>query len=347
MADQIKNAGDLYGYDYSNLLPAGYKASGGGAGNSSDRAAAIKRYQGAISAIKRRGLQPGTDLYNQNAQIIKDIGSKYGYNWQSHIGKDWAVPTKSNVKPTVKPTQPVAPTPAPEAIMANYQSPMTQALMKAFQQGTNTMGSYLPENFEGSPMYKFQKEQGQKDIEKLMAARGLTASGAEVEANSKFLSELNATESEKQRQYAEAEAQRAQNAMQFISQYDQSERQNLLSQLNTNLDRRNSLAQFETNRRDAAKQLNINTLLEILGLQSRNNVANMSYQGMGQQSAYTQALMKALAGFQANNYARRSGGGTPPPMKPYDSSNLELFRLFGNYSNNADFTSAINNLLRF
>ena len=338
VAGQIRNAGDLYGYDYSKLFSAGNPAQ------NPQRVDAIRQYNDSINRIKKLNLQPGTDQYTRNAQRIKDIGSKYGFNWQRHIGKDFgAQPAQAQAQ-----AQAPAPTePSPEQMMSGYRSPMTDALMKAFSQGTSTMNAYLPQNYEGSPMYQFQKEQGQKDLSKLMAARGLTNSGAEIEANSKFLNELGATESEKARQYAENEAQRAQNAMQFIAQYDQSERENLLRQLNANVDRRNALSQFEANRQDAARNLGVNTLLEVLGLQSKNNVADMAYKGMNQQSAYAEALAKALSSFTAQNYARRSGGGSLPPPPPYNRSALDINQILANYSNNADQSSIWNTLLRF
>lgn len=312
-----------------------------------DRGRAIQYYQNSVNRLKNLKLQPGTDQYNKNAQRIRDIGSKYGFNWQKHIGSNWSAnPTTPPEASPGAPSQPVQPPaekqPDIPTIMANYSSPMTQALMNAFKQGTNTMRAYEPKNFEGSPLYQFQKQQGQRDIEKLMAARGLTNSGAEIDANSKFLNELGATEAEKQRQYAEAEAQRANNAMQFIANYDQGERQNLMQQLNTDLDRRNALAQFEARRQDEARSQNVNTLLEILGLQSKNDIASLAYNGLGQSSKYSQALMNAIASNRANSYPRASAG--LPPPRPYDTSNLDLARILMNYSGQADQNAVWNGL---
>lgn len=84
----------------------------------------------------------------------------------------------------------------------------------------STASAYEPKNFEGSPMYQFQKQEGMKDLEKLMAARGLTGSGAEIQANSDFLAQLGATEADKQRQYAQADAERRMAGLQNLANYD-------------------------------------------------------------------------------------------------------------------------------
>jgi hypothetical protein len=55
------------------------------------------------------------------------------------------------------------------------------------------------ENYEGSPYYNWRKQKGMGDLEKLMSARGLTKSGAEIQANSDFLSQVGADESQRMR----------------------------------------------------------------------------------------------------------------------------------------------------
>lgn len=71
-----------------------------------------------------------------------------------------------------------------------------------------SMRAFEPENYEGSPMYKFQQQKGEESIRRSLAKRGLLDSGAEIEALADFNTELGAVESDKARGYADKEADR-------------------------------------------------------------------------------------------------------------------------------------------
>ena len=243
-----------------------------------DVAAQRRKYQ---EAVNRRGrFTAGSQEYNNNASIIKDLGSRLGFNWQKQIGADWSpnpttastteAPAPAASEPAPTPTAPAS-VPVIGSQYANYNSPMTGALLKAMGQGMNTMQAYEPKNFEGSPLYQFQKQKGMQDMEKLMASRGLTGSGAEVQANSDFLVNLNAQESEKQRQYADQAAQRQQQAMQFIANFDQGEKNALRDQWNADLDRQTNIGQFEATRGDRRQEIATNFLQNLLNMQSNSN----------------------------------------------------------------------------
>lgn len=252
--------------------------------------------------------------------------------------------TETTPAPAPAPTPAAAPT---VADLSGYQSPMTKALFEAMKQGLNTMQAYEPQNFEGSPLYQFQKQKGMQDLEKLMAARGLTGSGAEVQANADFLSNIGAQESEKQRQYADQAAQRAQQAMQFIANFDAQDRQNLVDQWNKNLDRQTNIQQFEANRQDTRDSLATNFLMNILNMQSDNNIAQMAQNGMNNQTDLT----KALLGMTTNNIAANTprvyagGGGAPPPPQS-GMSNVELAKILSNYGNRAGNNDTINTIIK-
>jgi len=296
--------------------------------------------------------------YNALANRLKTIGARYGFDYNKVLGKGWTpytapapapaappVPTPAASAPEAAPAAPAAP-----AIVgsqyANYQSPMTAALMKAMGEGMNTMQAYEPKNFEGSPLYQFQKQKGMQDMEKLMAARGLTGSGAEVQANSDFLANLNAQEAEKQRQYADQTAQRQQQAMQFIANFDQAEKNALRDQWNADLDRQTNINQFEANRGDRRQELATSFLSNILGLQSQNDIARIAQGGLNSQSALTDQLMKAISGFTANNYARSYGGGGGVAPTPPSSGNLDIARIMMDYGNRAGNNDMLDSILR-
>lgn len=228
----------------------------------------------------------------------------------------------------------------------SYQSPMTKALLEAMGQGMSTMQAYEPQSFEGSPLYQFQRQKGLADLEKLMAARGLTGSGAEIQGNSDFLAQLNATEAEKQRQYAEANRDRQQRAMEFIADFDRSEREALRNQWNTDLDRQTNISQFEAGRGDARQQSAVNFLTNLLNIQSNNDIARLSQAGMGSQTDLTKALINAMTQNTMNQVSRPSGGGgaTPPPPQPGNMT--DLYRILMDYGNRGGNNDLINGLFR-
>lgn len=422
----IKDVGSKYGYNWQQYAPKTQAApsgtpqqpntqpaTGGGLTGTPpaymglQRDDGIRKYQEAVNRIKNNRFAAGSAEYNNNAAIIRDLGGKYGFNWQQHIGANWqpgsgtsgAQPPSTTPAPDpgaggeAPPTGSTQPSPSdpppggtPDDFFNNYQSPMTKFLLEALKNNMgqlpaytpganlddNTMRAYEPKFFEGSPMYQFQKQKGMQDLEKLMAARGLTNSGAEVQANSDFLANINAQEAEKQRTYAEAEAERkrraietetarrdaydrdkanrVQNALNFISQYDQQERENLRGQYNTNAERERAVQELEAQRSDAKRNSAQNFLLSILGLQAQNPISSDAFKGLGESSAYGKALADAMANFRANDYARVSagGGGTSPglpPAAPFDTSNLDIMKILMGTSNSADNNAMLNSIL--
>jgi len=234
----------------------------------------------------------------------------------------------------------------PSHDFSSYQSPMTKALMEAMAKGMSTMQAYEPQSFEGSPLYQFQKQKGLADLEKLMAARGLTGSGAEIQGNSDFLAQLNATEAEKQRQYAEANRDRQQRAMEFVANFDRNERESLRDQWNKDLDQRTNIQQFEANRGDRRQELAVNFLQNILGLQSQNDIARMSQAGMNNQTDLSKALMNAMTQNIMSQVSRPSGGGggTPPP--PQQSNMTDFYKIMMDYGNRGGDNDFLNGILR-
>jgi hypothetical protein len=266
--------------------------------------------------------------------------------------------------PVVDPA-PAAPVGSTQADLSNYQSPMTKMLLEALGQGQNSMRAYEPQFFEGSPLYKFQKEQGQKDLAKLMAARGLTGSGAEVQGYSDFLGKIGAEESEKQRQYSEAQMNRNNEALRFIANFDQADRENLRSQGNLDADRLQRYQFDQTGQAQQDKQLMLNFFQNILGQQAQGNPMTAGLNALGSQNETNSAMGKALQGFLSNRYTRavptggssgggggRGGGSGVPPVTtvpPADTSSLDMMRLltqFGNQAGNNDVGStAFSNIL--
>lgn len=291
------------------------------------------------------GMKAGDKNYDVYGRKLKAYGSKYGYD-TSTLLKNWKDPNAQPVTNTVVQPQP-QPQPQPPvdlaAKFANWQSPMSKALQSALANSYSSASMYEPQNFEGSPLYQFQKQKGLRDLERLMSARGLTNSGAEIEANSNFLNELNATEAEKQRQYAEKQADRNQAALQWMAGYDQADRRMIQEQLNSDLDRRNRAAEFEATRSDALRTGNMSNLLELLRIQSQNQIPGLAVEGQNKKAELDAAIANAIASATAANYSR--GGGSPPPPAPYDTSGLDIASILMGSANNSNGNDVVNSIL--
>lgn len=140
----------------------------------------LQEYQNAATSDARR------------AQI--DNVWKFGKNTKTAYKPPVTTPQPDAGSPTPPPpvdsTQPAPTTPAPE----------TPTFKSVYD--------FMPKDYTATPMYQFQKEQGSKDLARLLASRGLTNSGAEIEANSKFLNQLGAQEAERASGIAGTDASR-------------------------------------------------------------------------------------------------------------------------------------------
>lgn len=291
--------------------------------------------------------------YNTLGTKLQNWGKQFGFDTSKLLGKDWKpyqAPAPAPAAPTETApatTEPAAAQPTmPDPTFQYQQSPMTAALLGAMKNGLNTMQAYEPKFYEGSPLYQFQKQQGQKDLEKLMAARGLTGSGAEVQANSDFLSKLGADESEKARQYAEQAANRQQGAMQFLANFDKEERDSQLAQWNKNTDRQMNMQEFDSNRADRRNELATQFLTSILGMQAQNPISTQALSGLNDQTALSKALTQMLGGYTANNFARSYGGGGGTPPVPPTGGNAQIMNTLMNYGNRAGNNDLLDGIFR-
>jgi hypothetical protein len=339
-----------------------------------DRANAATKYNEAKNRISSGRLKPGTPEYDNNMKILSELGGKFGWKYQPTVG-DWKPPAApgdttapggdttapggnttapgGNTAPPAPGDQPPAPeVPAPTVPPGDTSgtSPMTKAIMDMLMGGMSTTRAYEPQNFEGSPLYQFQKQKGMQDLEKLMAARGLTNSGAEIQANSDFLAQLGATEAEKQRGYAQGDMDRTMGGMFNLAGLDRADRQMNWDQNNINLDRLNRMREFEAGRSDAAQGRTQNFLTQLLAFQAQNPIADQAYKGTQDATQLTKALQDSLAAFTADNYNRRvpsggGGGGTPPPANPGSGPNLDIINMILNHGNKADNQGIIGTIL--
>lgn len=188
-----------------------------------------------------------------------------------------------------------------------------------------SMSAFEPQNYQGSPLYQWQQQQGTDALNKVLSKRGLLNSGAEIQANSDFQTALGAGEADKARGYAENDADRYERLADNASSVEQRSSE------------------------DASDDLFRWTQL---GLQQ--NPANASFTGTGNYAGAVGNTANSLASFLASNYAHVSGGGgggssassiTPPFPSGPDYSNINTVNSVASGQNSNSMWNAITSAL--
>lgn len=208
--------------------------------------------------------------------------------------------------------QPAAPPPPvaedPKMGIPTGEMPVDDSAQKALYPSMNYQ---LPENYEGSPMYKFQMEQGNKALNRKLAQRGLLDSGAEIESTNQLSQSVGAQESDRLRQDFQTEA-----------------------------DRYERVSANEANRRQTDEQNNWSRRMDVINQLTKQTPMNEAYNGTGRYADTQKERGKARSSNTANNYNRVSAGGrrsqapfVPPQASGPDYSQAELINaMFGNSS---------------
>lgn len=219
-------------------------------------------------------------------------------------------------------------TPPPQEEAWNGGSPISEDSNGPTGGGMDEMNPLFPSiramepaNYEGSPLYKFQQQQGEDRIKKLLNKRGLLNSGAEIEAISDFNTELGAVEADKARGYAEKEA-----------------------------DRLERIQQNEALRRERGENRASDDRYRWTDLMLRQNPMEFAYGGMGKYGDTLGRESSAIANYLRNAYPRVSGGGgggggvgpfIPPfPTSP-DFSGIDIIGSIGQGTNNTNYWDSI------
>lgn len=184
--------------------------------------------------------------------------------------------------------------------------------------------AFEPQNYEGSPLYKFQQQEGTKALNRVLAKRGLLDSGAEIEANNRFQQALGAGEADKARGYAQQEA-----------------------------DRYERMSQNEALRREREGGRASDNAFRWTDLMLRQNPMDYAFKGTGQYADTVGSEGKTMANYLQQLYTRATGGGggggpgpfiLPFPTGP-DFSNIDVLKSLTGGSNNNSFWNAFINSL--
>ena len=189
--------------------------------------------------------------------------------------------------------------------------------------------SFIPSNYEASPLYQFQQKEGNKALEQYYASRGLTNSGAEGEGVRKFTTELGAAEADRMLNVAQQEANRY---YQMLT--DEADRNRAVSN--------DQWARFQ----------------DLLGYSERNDPSDKAFEALKLLAETGNLKRSDLADYMSKNYERPTvgagggGGGTSSagtfipsfPNNP-NQTNSNLLAAYLGAGNNSSTNSIISNLL--
>lgn len=204
---------------------------------------------------------------------------------------------------------------------------------------------FLPQTIEDSPLFKYQLDRGGRELEQLMAARGLTGSGAELQANQDFLAQLLGEETERAANRAAADADRTLTRDRANQEYNTGERnrlqqaamQNFLSQIGIDQAAADRLLGMQTdsaNREERSRERAFSNLYDLLNLAAAQNPFNQAYQGLNQYAS--------LLGIPTGG---GGGGGSSAPQIPIPAGPAQDQVNLAQAQFNTDNSNALNNLI--
>lgn len=177
---------------------------------------------------------------------------------------------------------------------------------------------FEPENYEGSPLYKFQVQEGEKALARSLAKRGLGNSGAAITEELNVPMRAAAQDTDRMTRVAEG-----------------------------NADRLYNVQNNEANRLERAGNDQWGRIYDTASLMAAQNPWQGALGGLDAYAGMTEKSGSAMANFLKDYYRRSSGGGgsagTPIaiPSGP-DYSNIDPVTIGGDYSSNKGWLSILN-----
>lgn len=242
-----------------------------------------------------------------------DRAAKLASQWQTRIPKTPAPATGGGVTQGTPPpaTQPATTIPQPVTAPAPTPAAPSQDVANNL---FPTERMFEPKNYEGSPLYQFQVQQGQKQLGRSLAARGLTNSGKGIEEELNIPMMAAAQDTDRMSRVAENNANRLQ-----------------------------TMQENEAMRRERAGNTQWDRQFSLAELMSRESPWAASLEGLGAYGDNTKAAGSAYADYLRNAFTRAIGGGgggagfTPqqiPGGPDYSAIDLAGINSKGNSSTN-------------
>lgn len=223
----------------------------------------------------------------------------------------------------------VTQTPAPSApITPTSEAPATPIEATPESDPFKSVYEFALKDFQNSPLYKFQQEELNRELDKRLAAQGQLNSGAELEASQRGQQSLGAEWTDRILNMAGTDA----------SRYDQQQTQAADAKAKTQADRRNSAT-------------------DILRMLLEQNPFSQSVAGLGDFNALLEKMAALNAGTVRDDFATVSpkitsagGGGGSAPVKPVanpgpDFTGLDLASSLAGQSNSNSFLNLAQNIL--
>lgn len=246
---------------------------------------------------------------------------KTGTTYNSANG---ALPNRiPKAKPKVGPPLTTAPAPVQNPIpQQNFNNIATAAPGVQQQASPGTVETlfpstrmFEPKNYEGSPLYKFQVDQGQKQLAKSLAAKGLTNSGHAIEQELNIPLQAAAQDTDRMTRVASENADR-------LKSFQDNEALRLERAGNNQWDRSYSLASLMAQQSPWAGAL--------AGL---NNSADITSEAGKSQANFLKDYYKRIIASGGGGSGGSAATPLPLPTGP-DYSNITPSQIAGDYSSN-------------
>lgn len=242
-------------------------------------------------------------------------------------------PSLRRLQPVGQPAAPVTPrVKIPRAQRPGYQAkhpligttpaaPAPAAPAAPSADTTNTLfpntRMFEPENYGGSPLYKFQVQQGQQQLGRSLAARGLTNSGHGIEEELNIPLRAAAQDTDRMTRVASENAGRL-------------------------FDTQNN----EALRREREGNNQWNRQYQIAELLSRQNPFNAAVDGLNSSAGLGQDALVSGANHLRDSYGRVQGPGQQMPLPVRDNSGSSLEGLHNDKNRNTELITLFNQLFQ-
>lgn len=279
---------------------------------------------GGVSAVNNAGgaitnLNP---LQDQRKRLVTEVQRRGGRaNAQGFAKKLDALDTQIS---GIRKTNATGTTPPPGAAAPPADQTVGVPAGETPENITNTIfpntRMFEPENYEGSPLYKFQVQEGEKALARSLAKRGLGNSGHAITEELNVPMRAAAQDTDRMTRIAEG-----------------------------NADRLYNIQNNEANRLERAGNDQWGRIYDTASLMAGQNPWQGALGGLDAYAGMTEKSGSAMANFLKDYYRKSSGGGgggsagTPIaiPGGP-DYSNIDPITIGGNYSSNKGWLSLLN-----
>lgn len=224
--------------------------------------------------------------------------------------------------------------PASAITFPRYQSPGTYQP----QESIAKVSDYIPQNIQGSPLYEWQRSEGEKALARMASARGYTNSGREQQGVADLVNRLTAEESERIRQQAAIDAQRENERRvmntQLGNQYTFGAARDANNYNTTQANLFSNLALDSADRQERLSNTQFDRLMTVINSMLGQSPFDAGVNANSNAASAVQQNATAAAGI-LGQLGSAVASGIRPQYSP-DNSGSNAFNIYGNYSNSVN-----------